>query len=177
MVLLTTKFLDVAKFTTLTPLSLLISCETAAIDVSYQFTKEFRSYLQIKWHKNNYQIKKCCKELTGGLKNFITDTLPYKPTSLIGRRPSGVTRYISKRVFLAKMRFRSLEDVKFPAIIKNVWLKVSKLSCGGMKKKADIPLQIIRPLAAHNRRTLWYHLFQLQFECYFISLNIFNIYF
>jgi hypothetical protein len=67
-------------------------------------------------HKLTFNGKRntSCMELTGGLKNFITDTFPYRPTSLIGRRPSGVTRYISKRVFLAKMRFRSLGDVKFP---------------------------------------------------------------
>jgi hypothetical protein len=40
----------------------------------------------------NVQNNTSCRELTGGLKNFITDTFPYSPTSLIGRRPSGVTR-------------------------------------------------------------------------------------
>jgi hypothetical protein len=57
-------------------------------------------------------------EPTGGLKNFITYTFPYRPTSLIGRRPSGVTRYISIRVFLARIRLRSLGDVKFPENMK-----------------------------------------------------------
>jgi hypothetical protein len=37
MVLLTTKFLDVAKFTTLTPLSLLISCELS-FPIAYKDT-------------------------------------------------------------------------------------------------------------------------------------------
>lgn len=129
--------------------------------LSFQCMKEFRSYLQINWHKNSYHIETCCMELTGGLKNFITDTFPYRPTSLIGRRPSGVTRYISKRVFLAKMRLRSLGDVKFPAKYENTWSNVY-LSWAIEWKKVKIAPEITSLLAAHNRWTLWYSSLRLQ---------------
>lgn len=52
--------------------------------------KEIKKFMQILVF--NGQKNTSCKELTGGLKNFITDTFPYSPTSLMGRRPSGVTR-------------------------------------------------------------------------------------
>lgn len=54
--------------------------------------------------------------LTGGLNNSITAILPYTPTSFTGRRPSGVTTYISIRVFLAIIKFKSSGDVKLPEI-------------------------------------------------------------
>lgn len=56
--------------------------------------------------------------LTGGLNNSITAILPYTPTSFTGRRPSGVTTYISIRVFLAIIKFKSSGDVKLPEIQK-----------------------------------------------------------
>lgn len=57
---------------------------------------QIREYKEIKKSMKilvfNGQKNTSCMELTGGLKNFITDTFPYSPTSLMGRRPSGVTR-------------------------------------------------------------------------------------
>lgn len=72
----------------------------------------------------NFLRKKCvtrmhnvrAETLTGGLNNSITAILPYTPTSFTGRRPSGVTTYISIRVFLAIIKFKSSGDVKLPEI-------------------------------------------------------------
>ena len=52
--------------------------------------------------------------LTGGRKNFMTEIRPYIPTSFNGLSPSGVTKCISNLVFLARIKFKSLGEVKFP---------------------------------------------------------------
>lgn len=44
----------------------------------------------------------------------MTAIFPLMPTSFRGRSPSGVTRYISRREFLATIRLRSVVEVKFP---------------------------------------------------------------
>lgn len=56
-------------------------------------------------------------QFTCGRKSFITATFPYKPISFNALNPSGVTRYISKRVFFATIKFKSFGDVKFPVIL------------------------------------------------------------
>lgn len=52
--------------------------------------------------------------LTFGRKCFMTAMRPLIPISLSGRNPSGVTKYISRREFLATIKFKSVVDVKFP---------------------------------------------------------------
>lgn len=56
--------------------------------------------------------------LTAGRNSFNTAIFPYIPTSLIARNPSGVTKKISRREFLATIKFKSVSDVKFPVTIK-----------------------------------------------------------
>lgn len=63
---------------------------------------------------SNFNVNWIKELLTGGLNSFIFATRPYSPTSFIGRRPSGVTRYISRRLTFATRRFKSVGDVKFP---------------------------------------------------------------
>ena len=53
-------------------------------------------------------------KLTAGLKSSITEIRPYIPMSRWGRNPSGVTTWISSRVFLAMIKFRSSAAVKLP---------------------------------------------------------------
>ena len=53
-------------------------------------------------------------KLTTGLKSSMTEIRPYIPMSRWGRRPSGVTTWISSLVFLAMIKFRSSAAVKLP---------------------------------------------------------------
>lgn len=69
--------------------------------------KEIKTSSAIKYNNIN-------EKLTCGLKNLITAIFPYMPISLSGRSPSGVTKYISSRMFLAKIKFKSVGDVKLP---------------------------------------------------------------
>ena len=52
--------------------------------------------------------------LTGGLNSSITEIRPYIPMSRCGLRPSGVTTWISRRVFFAMIKLRSSGAVKLP---------------------------------------------------------------
>lgn len=75
------------------------------------YKQRFDLFSALNESKNNFMVT---QSLTEDVNSSITDILPYISTAFFGFNPSGDTRYISRRVFLAIRRFKSSFPVKWP---------------------------------------------------------------